>query len=282
MGTLPDILKTIILAILILVVILVAVFVSILGYFSLTASDNSQSVYIYELKLSTTGPLDDATLLIPIPSSYNAESGKNETAINISRTSFTNFDRENISVQIEEVDGVPMLNISADRISPLYKNRITPIPIMPGQDESELPQPTHIYSDRYSEETPELVGMEMRMYDTSVDHEIDTKTPAGKEPLFMPYRITDDITPSSGTRHAGYYVSEGSTGYVFETPFILSYTADDDNVLTISSEFQGINQWWVLGWQSNSYRERMRHEFQGGCDGTYQVTGVLITGDGVY
>jgi hypothetical protein len=282
MASLPDILKKIILAILILVVVLVAVFVSILGYFSLTAPQSAHSAYTYELTLSTTGPLENATLLVPVPSYYNAESGKNETVVDLSRTSFTNFDRDTISVQIEEVNGVPMLKISADRISPVYKNRITPIPIMPGQNESELPQPTHIYSYRYSEETPELVGMEMHMYDTSVDHEIDTKTPVGKEPLFMPYRITDDITPSSGTRHAGYYVSEGSTGYVFETPFILSYTADDDNVLTISSEFQGINQWWVLGWQSNSYRERMRHEFQGGCDGTYQVTGVLITGDGVY
>lgn len=282
MGTLPDILKTIILAILILVVILAVVFVVILGSFSQSASESAHSAYTYELTLSTTGPLDDATLLIPIPSYYNAESGKNETAINISRTSFTNFDRDTISVQIEEVDGVPMLKISADRISPLYKNRITPIPIMPGQDESELPQPTHIYSDRYSEETPELVGMEMRMYDTSVDHEIDTKTPAGKEPLFMPYRITDTISSPDSAMYGDSYVSAGSTGYVFETPFILSYAADDENVLTISSEFQGINQWWVGGWQSNSYRERMRHEFRGECDGTYQVTGVLITGDGVY
>jgi hypothetical protein len=282
MGTLLDILKKIVLAIVILVVILVAVFVSILGYFSLTASESAHSAYTYELTLSTTGPLDNATLLVPVPSYYNAESGKNETIIDLSRVSFTNFDRENISAQIEEVNGVPMLKISADRISPLYKNRITPIPIMPGQDESELPQPTHIYSDRYSEETPELVEMEMRMYDTSVGHEIDTKTPVGKEPLFMPYRITDTISSSDGTRYGFYYVSEGSTGYVFEAPFILSYTADDENVLTISSEFQGINQWWVGGWQSNSYRERMRHEFRGGCNGTYQVTGVLITGDGVY
>ncbi|WP_342676641.1 hypothetical protein [Methanofollis sp. UBA420] len=282
MESLLDILKKIILAILILVAILVVVFVLIIGYFSVSAPESAQSVYIYELTLSTTGPLENATLLVPVPSNYNAESGKNETAINISRTSFTNFDRDTISAQIEEVNGVPMLKISADRISPLYKNRITPIPIMPGQDESELPQPTHIYSDRYSEETPELVEMEIHMYDTSVDHEIDTKTPVGKEPLFMPYRIAENISSPDSAMYGVYYVSAGSSGYVFETPFILFYTADDENVLTISSEFHAINQWWVGGWQSNSYWERMRHEFQGGCDGTYQVTGILITGDGVY
>jgi len=282
MAPLLDILKKIILAIIILIVVLVAVFVLILGYFSLTASDNSQSVYIYELKLSTTGPLEDATLLIPIPSYYNAESGKNETVVDISRVSFTNFDRENISVQIEEINGVPMLKISADRIIPLYKNRITPIPIMPGQDESELPQPTHIYSDRYSEETPLLVEMETHMYDTSAGHEIDTKSPVGNEPLFMPYRIADTISSPDSAMYGDYYVSAGSSGYVFETPFILSYTAGDENVLAISSEFQGINQWWVGGWQSNSYHERIRHEFRGECNGTYPVEGVLITGEGVY
>ncbi|WP_067051808.1 hypothetical protein [Methanofollis ethanolicus] len=282
MANLLDILKKIVLAVIILIVILVVVFVLILGYFSVSAPESAHSAYIYELTLSTTGPLENATLLIPLPSYYKAESGKNETVVDISRLSFTNFDRENISALIEEVNGVPMLKISADRISPVYKNRITPIPIMPGQDESELPQPTHIYSDRYSEETPERVEMEMRMYDTSVDHEIDTKTPVGKEPLFMPYRITDTISGPDSAMYGDYYVSAGSSGYVFETPFILSYTADDENVLTISSEFHATNQWWIGGWQSNSYRERMRHEFQGGCNGTYQVTGVLITGEGVY
>jgi hypothetical protein len=77
-------------------------------------------------------------------------------------------------------------------------------------------------------------------------------------------------------------VSPGSSGYVVEVLFILSFDADDDNVLTISFEFQGRNEWWVLGWQSNSYFERVRHEFKGACNGTYPVKGILVTGEGVY
>lgn len=282
MAHLPGILKKIILAILILIVVLIAAFALILGYFSMSAPQSAHSVYSYELKLSTTGPLENATLLIPLPSYYNAESGKNETVVDMSDVTFKNFDRENVSIQIEEVNGVPMLNISADLISPVYKNRITPIPISPGQNESELPEPTQIYSDHYSEETPLLVEMEIHMYDTSVGHEIDTRTPAGNEPLFMPYQITGNISSSDGAMYGDYYVGAGSSGYLFETPFTLSYTADDGNVLTISSEFQGMNEWWTGGWQSNSYHERVRHEFPGGCTGTYQVEGVLITGEGVY
>ncbi|QYZ80211.1 hypothetical protein E2N92_12605 [Methanofollis formosanus] len=282
MGSLPNIATKIALALVILVAILVVSFALILGYFTLTAPETSQAVHIYDLELFTTGPLENATLLVPLPSYYDAATGKNETVVDLSRTSFENFDQDTISVEIEEVNGVPMLKIAADRIAPLYTNRIEPILAMPGENESDLPQPTHIYSDQYSEETPVPVAMELSMYDTAVDHEIDTRTPLGKEPLFMPYRITENISGSEGGMDGDYYLSEGASGHLIEVPFILSYDADDENVLTISTEFQGTNQWWVLGWQSNSYRERIRHEFEGACNGTYQVRGVLITGEGVY
>ncbi|QSZ68198.1 hypothetical protein RJ40_12180 [Methanofollis aquaemaris] len=282
MGNLPNIATKIILALVILIAMLVVSFALILGYFTLTAPETSQAVHIYELELSTSGPLENATLLIPVPSYYNATTGENETVVDLSRTSFKNFDQDTISVEIERVNGVPMLKIAADRITPLYTNRIEPIPVMPGENESDLPQPTHIYSDQYSEETPVLIEMELRMYDTAVDHEIETRTPLGHEHLFMPYRITENFSRAEGGMHDGYHLSEGSSGYFVEVPFILSYDADDENVLTISTEFQGTNQWWVLGWQSNSYRERIEHEFEGACNGTYQVRGVLITGEGVY
>jgi len=275
--------RTLIIAVLILITILIISFAFVIGFFYVTASDNTKSVYIYELQLSTSGPVNNATLLIPVPSYYNSKSGKNETLINMSLVSFKNFDRDNISAKIEDVKGVPMLKISADRITPVYKNRIQPIAIMPGQNESELPPvPPHIYSDRYSEETPQLVKMELHLYSISAGDEIDTRMPLGKEPLFVPCRILEDVSTSDDRMYENYYLSKGSFRYLFEVPFILSYDSGDENVLTVSSDFQGINQWWVLGWQSNSYSERIRYEFKGGCNGTYPVKGLLITGDGVY
>lgn len=156
---------------------------------------------------------------------------------------------------------------------------------MPGQNESELPpEPTHVYSDRYSEETQVLVEMEVSMPPTESGHEIETRTPiGGVEPLLVPYRIVGNLSNSGGLID-DYYVSPGSSGYVVEVPFILSFDAADENVLTISADLLGgTNQWWILGWQSNSYRESLRHEFRGGpCNGTYPVRGVLVTGAGVY
>ncbi len=277
-----NILRKVLIAAGIVAVLLFILVALTIGFLGQTASESYGSSYSYELRISTSGPIEKAVLLIPVPSHYNPDSGTNVTPVNMSLASFSNFDRDNISARIEDVDGIPMLNISADRIDPIYKNRIEPIAIMPGQNESDLPKPTHIYSDRYSEETPVLVEMELHILDNNPGHEIDTRMPIGAEPLFMPYRIVGSFNGSGEYVDEGYYASPGSSGYVVEVPFILSFDADDDNILSISSEFHGRNEWWVLGWRSNSYFERVRHEFKGACNGTYPVRGILVTGEGVY
>lgn len=241
-----------------------------------SASESLRSTYSYDLEISTSGPIDDAVLLIPLPS----RTGSNVTPLDLSSASFSHIDRDNITVAIEHVDGVPMLNISAGRIDPIYRNRIEPIPIMPGQSESELQKPAQIYSNRYSEETPVLVSMELHFTSTA-DHEIYTRGPIGTEPLLEPYRIIQNLS-SSGRPIDDYHVSPGATGYIIEVPFILSFDAGDDNVLTISADLQGRNEWWVLGWQFNSYQEHLRHEFGGACNGTCPARGILVTGEGVY
>ncbi len=283
MGNRSRVLGKVLVLALVLIAILVMASVVVIGYnMNKMEAESYDSVYQYELKMSTTGPVENAVLLIPVPSCYNNATGRNETVIDLPTVSFINLDTENVTVAIDDVGGVPMMNISADRVTPLYKNYIEPIAIMPGQNESELPVPTHIYSNQYSEETPLLLPMEMYMYRSGVDHAIDTRGPLGTEPLFMPYTVIDSFTNDGGVTEEGYYLAEGATGSYIEVPFILSYDADDENVLAISCEFTGMNQWWVLGWQSNSYHERLSFEHTGAGNGTYPVRGVLVTGDGVY
>ncbi|MBT8507639.1 hypothetical protein AZH53_04300 [Methanomicrobiaceae archaeon CYW5] len=284
MGNRSRVLGKILVLALALMAILVLSFVVVMGYqMARMEAESYNSVYGYEMMISTTEPIENVVLLLPVPAYYNETTGRNETVLNLSMVSCTNIDPEQVTLTIDDVGGVPMLNISADRIEPLYKNRIEPIPIMPGQNESELPEPTHIYSNRSSEETPLLLAMEMHMYLSGVDHDIDTRSPLGTEPLFMPYTVLGTITADTGIlTEEGYYLSEGSTGYFVEVPFVLSYDAAGANVLSISCLFEGRNEWWVLGWQGNSYRERLSLEHTGPAEGTYPVRGVIITGDGVY
>ncbi|HDR72946.1 MAG TPA: hypothetical protein ENN85_03420 [Methanoculleus sp.] len=281
MGTILRLLAVVVFAAVIMVALLLAGIALFMGQMERSAAESSESLYLYELGLSTTGPIENAVLLIPVPVWYNPDSGNNETILDMSRAHLRNFG--NVSASIEDVGGIPMLNISADRIEPLYTNRIEPIPIRPGQNESELPQPTHVYATRSSEATPVLVGMEVHMQVTDAGHAIDTRMPVGSEPLFAPYRIVESFDGSRRLiEEEDYSVSPGSSGYIVEVPLILSYDAADDNVLTVSSELQGVNQWWVLGWRSNSYHERLRHAFSGACNDTYPVKAVLVTGEGVY
>jgi hypothetical protein len=284
MGDLFKLLGKIALALVVLMAILAAVFVVFIGYQLFGAeSESRQSIYMYELTLSATGPIDNASLFIPLPCLYDQVSGTNKTVVNLSMVSFTNVDRAGpIAAEIKTVGGVPMLHLSADRIDPIYKNHIEPIMILPGQNESELPQPTHIYSDRYSDETPELVAMELHLHDNSVDREIDTQSPLGNAAVFLPYRIVSDLGSVEEGMYEDYYIRNGSSGYLVEVPFVLSYDADDETVLSIRTQVVGINQWWVLGWQSNTYTETLSHAFTGPCNGTYPVTGVLTAGEGVY
>jgi hypothetical protein len=279
MVNLSKALKVVLVVAVVLAALLFGFIALVMGSLDRSAEESFQSSYGYELKISTSGPIEHAVLLLPLPSRYDPDSGTNVTPVNLSRSSFSNFDRDNISMRIEDVGGIPMLNISADRLDPVYKNHIEPIAIMPGQNESELPEPTHIYSDRYSEETPLLVDMELSMLDTDPGHEIETRTPAGPEPLFEPYRIVDNVSRSDDEY---YYLGPGASGYIIEVPVTLSFDAADGNALTITSEFHGRNEWWVLGWQYNTYFERISHEFRGPCNGTYPVRGVLVTGEGVY
>jgi len=279
MVNLSKALKVVLVAAVVLAALLFGFLLLIAGSLDRSAEESLQSSYSFELKISTSGPIENAVLLFPLPSRYDPDSGRNVTPVNLSRVRFSNFDRSDISVRIEDVDGIPMLNVSADRLDPVYKNWIEPIAIMPGQNESELPEPTHIYSDRYSEETPVLIDMELSMFDTDPGHEIETRSPAGVEPLFMPYRIVDNV---SGSDDGYYYPGPGASGSLIEVPVILSFDAADENVLTITSEFHGRNEWWVLGWRYNTYFERISHEFVGPCNGTYPVRGVLVTGKGVY
>lgn len=261
---------------------LLVLFGVLFGLFTFTSSQSEvRSLYQYDLYLSTEQPLYNATLLIPAPVYYDETRGANVTVLNIPEMNFEEFEPGEIDITLEEIDGIPMLKIYAAEIRPIYKNHIEPIMILPGQDEEKLPEPTSIYSDTYSAETPDLVDRSAHLY-MKADTLIDTKDPLGKEPLFEPYIVMEQLESDTDTLYGEYYIASGTSGFLVEIPVFASYTTADNNTVVISSEFTGINQWWILGWQSNSYRERFTAELTGCQDGRQHYEAVIVTGDGVY
>lgn len=56
--------------------------------------------------------------------------------------------------------------------------------------------------------------------------------------------------PFAGAERAG---TPGASGNIIEVPFILSFNAAEENLLTIFSlEFHGRNDWWVMGWRTHT------------------------------
>lgn len=268
-------------------IIFFVVLLAAMGIAGIQAKEDSmKAVYSYDLSISTSKPIYNATLLIPLPCGYDNESGEYNTIFNLSETSFHNFEKDNVSLQIEALNGYMVLNITSNTIFPLYKNHIEPIPIYPGQNESELPPtPTTIYSHSYSPETPESVSMELHAYIIKKDGEIDTKHPFEKEQLMRPFSVLNMTGKDDGFFSKDSFKGKISDDYsesCIEVPVYLSYESDPDNTLGISCSLRGANEWWVFGWQWNEYEQRIGNSFTGSRKGTYVLEGFLVAGKGVY
>lgn len=280
-------LAKIITAFFILGIIFFIVLLAIIGFTGIEAKEESmQSVYSYDLYMTTSKPLYNTTILIPVPCGYDNASGGWISFLDLSKSTIRHLDTDNISIQIESKDEFKYLNISGKTILPVYKNHIEPIPIYPGQNESELPPtPTTVYSHSYSPKTPESVSMELHEYVIKKDDEIDTKNPFDREQLMRPYTILN----TTG-RDDGFYRKDSFKGRIddsfseseIKVPLYLFYETEPDNVLTISCSLRSANEWWNLGWSGNSYDQQVSNSFEGASNGTYFLEGLLISGEGAY
>jgi hypothetical protein len=282
-----DIIGKFIIGIFILGVILFGILLAAIVFVDFYTEDSKQAVYSIDIYLSTSKPIYNATLLIPLPSASDLDSGEYKTFLNLSESAFRNPDPENISAQIEIQNSFPVLNISSERISPIYKNRILPIEILPGQNESELPPvPETIYSESFSKDTPILVPVDIHRYYMKTDGiEINTKKPFEAEPLLRPYAILNSTGKDNSFTSRDFFsgiISDEYSKSQIEVPIYLSYETNSDNTLSISCTLRGANEWWKGGWSGNSYEESVVNEFTGPKYGTYMLEGELTAGKGVY
>ncbi|MBR1369857.1 hypothetical protein RJ53_10360 [Methanocalculus chunghsingensis] len=235
--------------------------------------ESYSSEYSYQVTISAERSLDNVTLILPLPS-WNGNSPIGEAILQEEGYGFP----DDWKCSLVEIDGAVMLQISADRIVPTYRNLITPTPIRPG--ETPPPTPEIITSTEYSEATPVLIPIEFGVSLRDVE-EINTRDPLGNEPVLSPKRnLTlaeepyDTPTPPGGVSVSSYYT--------FESPFSAAYACDPETLVTIDISHQGGNSWWVLGWSGNSFRESVSITLIGPDPGWQYGTGSLRTGEGRY
>ncbi len=125
--------------------------------------------------------------------------------------------------------------------------------------------------------TPVLVS-EGISANVEVDRDITTKNPVGNEPLLSPeYNLTRSICELP--------YPEGRVPpvcYEYESRIYADYTASPDATVSIYIELGGENSWWIYGWSSNHYHDRISITFTGEQHGWYIVSGKLVEGEGRY
>ena len=105
---------------------------------------------------------------------------------------------------------------------------------------------------------------------------IDTMNPLGNEMVLMPkYKLTHNVNASRT-------YSRTSEQFDYESRMYAYYETSSNANVSISIYLNARNEWWIGGWQSNSYWEVMEVKLFGSQNGWTTVNGELVTGEGTY
>jgi len=240
-------------------------------------NDSLMSNYEYDITITSNSSLQNVTLYLPIPVFEN----KSEVGLEMVNGDYYNKP-SNWNLSLEETDYGLMLKIEAAEIQPVYHSLPVAVPEPePGSDdiEGEIPEEEQIVeSHEYSEETPVLVSFD---FGTSVeaDHMINTKYPIGNESVLLPKHNLRESEEGSPVPLPEYINPEY---FDYESLVYASYNTSHDAEVEIYIDLDSWNEWWIYGWQSNKYTDRIYIKFSGPQEGWVQAEGELTTGDGVY
>ena len=103
---------------------------------------------------------------------------------------------------------------------------------------------------------------------------IDTMNPLGNEMVLMPkYKLTHNDNANR---------TYSSEQFDYESRMYAYYETSSNANVSISIYLNARNEWWIGGWQSNSYWEVMEVKLFGSQNGWTTVNGELVTGEGTY
>lgn len=240
-------------------------------------NDSLMSHYDYRITITSNSNLQNVTLYLPIPVFEN----ESEVGLEIVNGDYYNKPSD-WNLSLEDTEYGLMLKIEAAEIQPVYHSLPVAVPEPePGSEdiEDEIPEEEEILeSHEYSEETPVLVSFD---FGTSVkaDHLINTRSPIGNEPVLLPkYNLRE--SEEGSTVPLPEYINPEYFDY--ESLVYARYDASPDAEVEIYIDLDSWNEWWIYGWQSNEYTDRISIQLTGPQEGWVQAEGKLTTGNGVY
>ena len=203
------------------------------------------SSYDYRVELTTDSTLSNVTLYLPLPVINNTSS----VGTDIVENHFNDYDRSWKYALVDTEHGL-MLSINNEKIEPKYATR--------SRDSKKILHPSIFRTILFTNQT------------------IDTMNPLGNEMVLMPkYNLMQNVNAS------GAY-SRTSEQFDYDSKMYAYYDTSSNANVSISIYLNGRNEWWIGGWQYNSYWETMEIMLSGSQDGWTTVSGQLVTGEGTY
>jgi len=284
---------------------IIAIILALLAYLVITVpailEENREGtghhVIEYTIRISSDTSLDNLTLLLPLPT-VRGSFPLGDDLVNGSGYGVP----PGWNLSLESQNGSPFLKITGAQFVP----ERTPYPVAIDEDDGEnishlrenftsraIPLATTVF-DRdtrigtvYAVRTGEgrnatgtvrnlsvLRPVELGVRRT-IATAINTRDPFGSEPLLEPkedIRETGAVTP----------VTRTARSFAYASPVYLDYRSDKPAKIEISVSVLGSNEWWELGWSSNSYTDRIFASLPDGGRGWVRAEGFLVTGNGRY
>lgn len=205
-----------------------------------------RSSYDYNVMLTTDSTLSNVTLYLPLPVINNTSS----VGTDIVEHHFNNNDPSWEYALVDTEHGL-MLSMENEKVEPKYTT-----------------------SNKYSKK----IQCPSIDFSTIVfsNQTIDTMNPVGNALVLMPkYNLTHNAGASEAYSPQYKQLNYESRMYAY-------YETSSDANVSISIYLSARNEWWIGGWQSNSYREDMEIKLFGSRDGWTTASGELVTGEGTY
>ncbi len=231
--------------------------------FDQSMAQSERHEFHYSISLLYTPIITNVTILLPIPTS----DGTPILADNFAQKRVHGIP-DDWDLSIEEVNGIPMLAIRAERMVPEYRG--LPIAIEPGQS----PLPTTVaQGTEYSPETPVLVPVQFDVM-LQVNRTIETCNPIGREPVFAPGEAFTPVEESTWPHREGKV-------YTHSVPVYVWFEREQAGEFSLQAIVRGINSIWRGGWIFNSFQDSVSVELKEPAGWT-EAGGILRTGEGVY
>ena len=220
--------------------------------------------YSFDLSVAVDRPVDDLVLRMPLPS-VNGSTELGEVLANGTGDGV----RPGWDVAVVEANGTRLLELRAARILP--EDRCTPTAIAPGAEPPSItPAPP---ATGRSDATPVLMPF-LPGASIPVNHAIETREPAGREPLLGG---GTNLVPADCDLSG-----QGARCYRHPVDAYVDYQADTPANVSVGVRMSGLNQWWRGGWTFNAYTDHALVEFPGGARGWTMAEAALTAGEGVY